>query len=106
MVDYLQLNAQLPLESISVELVALAVWKEALHVYESWVATSVEGETSGSSSAHECLPSQDNTYLSLKLAEGVDFNRPASVCSWVKLGITDAVDRTEKISNYLLGMDG
>lgn len=106
MVDYLQLNAQLPLESISVELVALAVWKEALHVYESWVATSVEGETSGSSSAHECLPSQDNTYLSLKLAEGVDFNHPASVCSWVKLGITDAVDRTEKISNYLLGMDG
>ncbi|RWR87719.1 serine/threonine-protein kinase ATG1a-like protein isoform X2 [Cinnamomum micranthum f. kanehirae] len=93
-------NAQLPLESFSVQLVVLAVWREALRVYKSLVAINVEGETIGSSSANECPPDQDNTYLSLSFAEGVDFNSPASVCSWAE-GFIVAYDRTEKISNYL-----
>eukprot|EP00268_Persea_americana_P024116 TRINITY_DN23589_c0_g2_i1.p1 TRINITY_DN23589_c0_g2~~TRINITY_DN23589_c0_g2_i1.p1 ORF type:complete len:630 (+),score=137.15 TRINITY_DN23589_c0_g2_i1:371-2260(+) len=100
-----KINAGLPLESFSVELVTLAVWREALRVYKSWVATSVEGETTGSSSANECPPGQDNAYSSLNLAEGVDFNNPASVCSWAE-GFIVAYDRTEKISNYLPCMDG
>lgn len=74
-------------------------------MYKSWVATNVEGETIGSSSANECPPDQDDTYLSLNLAEGVDFNNPASVCSWAK-GFIVAYDRTETISNYLPCMDG
>lgn len=74
-------------------------------MYKSLVAINVEGETIESSSANECPPDQDNTYLSLGLAEGVDFNSPASVCSWAE-GFIVAYDRTEKISNYLPCMDG
>ena len=40
----LQYNAGLLLESFSVELVVLAIWKKALQICSSWLASAAEGE--------------------------------------------------------------
>uniref|UniRef100_A0A5B6YYX1 ATG1a/b/c MIT domain-containing protein n=1 Tax=Davidia involucrata TaxID=16924 RepID=A0A5B6YYX1_DAVIN len=51
-------NAGLFLESFSVELVVMAIWKEALRVCSSWLASTMEDVLSRSCSANESTPVQ------------------------------------------------
>ncbi|XP_068634486.1 serine/threonine-protein kinase ATG1a-like [Aristolochia californica] len=99
-------NAGLLLESFSVELVSLAVWKEALCVSLSWINSSTVGDSPGSSSANDNAADQESPSSLINFVEAVDFNRPASVRSWAEQGFLGAFDQAERISNYLLDMDG
>ncbi|XP_019705844.1 serine/threonine-protein kinase ATG1a isoform X3 [Elaeis guineensis] len=95
-----KLHAGLHLESFSLELVTLAVWKEVLHICSSWMASTAEADVLNTSSANE-NPSYQKEIMSLNIAEGVDFMKPSSVCSWAQKGFVVACDRAEKISNSL-----
>lgn len=104
--DYWQLDAGMLLESFSVELVALALWREALRVCSSWVASTAEGDSPGSCSANEYTTDQEGAYFSLYSDGGIDFSRPSSVLLWVKQGFIVAYEHAEKMSNQLRDMDG
>ncbi|XP_008783542.2 serine/threonine-protein kinase ATG1a-like isoform X1 [Phoenix dactylifera] len=94
-----KLHEGLHLESFSLELVTLAVWKEALRICNLWVASKTETDTLNTS-ANE-YPSHQKGHMSLNIAEGVDFMKPSSVCSWAEEGFVVAYDRAEEISNSL-----
>lgn len=94
-----KLHAELHLESFSVELVSLAVWKEALHICNLWMASTTEADN-----VHtyvDVYPSHQKDHMSLNIAEGVDFMKPSSVWSWAEKGFVVAYDRAEEISNSL-----
>ncbi|XP_008808264.1 serine/threonine-protein kinase ATG1a [Phoenix dactylifera] len=95
-----KLHEGLHLESFSLELVTLAVWKEALHICSSWMASTAEADALNTFSANE-TPSHQKDHMSLNIAEGVDFMKPSSICSWAEKGFVVACDRAEKISNTL-----
>ena len=94
----LQLSKGLYLESLSIELLLLAIWKEALDACNLFMDASRDGNFSESSPEH-FLPKTDDS--SLNAARGLDFSRPVSVCSWVESGFMKAYDRAEKISHIL-----
>ncbi|GJN09272.1 hypothetical protein PR202_ga27262 [Eleusine coracana subsp. coracana] len=98
----LQLSKALDLEALSVELVLLAIWKEALDACSLLMDVAGDGNFSRSSQEH-FLPKSERT--SLNVARGLDFTRPASVCSWVESGFMKAYDRAEKISQRLRDND-
>nr|XP_010934020.1 serine/threonine-protein kinase ATG1a isoform X1 [Elaeis guineensis] len=95
-----KLHAGLHLESFSLELVTLAVWKEALDICNLWMASKTETDTFNTSSANEYLSHQKD-HMSLNIAEGVDFMKPSSVSLWAEKGFVVAYDRAEEISNSL-----
>ncbi|CAL4937352.1 unnamed protein product [Urochloa decumbens] len=68
-----KLSKGLYLEALSIELLLLAIWKEAL----------------------------DACSLFMDAPDGLDFSRPVSVRSWVESGFMKAYDRAEKISHIL-----
>ncbi|XP_062216992.1 serine/threonine-protein kinase ATG1a-like isoform X2 [Phragmites australis] len=88
----------LDLEALSIELVLLAIWKEALDACSLFKDASDDGNFSKSGQEH-FLPKSDRS--SLNVAQGLDFTRPVSVCSWVESGFMKAYDRAEKISHRL-----
>ena len=94
----LQLSKGLYLESLSIELLLLAIWKEALDACNLFMDASHDGNFSESSPEH-FLPKTDDS--SVNAARGLDFSRPVSVCSWVESGFMKAYDRAEKISHIL-----
>ncbi|XP_061996304.1 serine/threonine-protein kinase ATG1a [Rosa rugosa] len=96
-------NAGLYLESFSVELVVLAIWKKALQICSSWLA-SIEKDEPESSSANASSVVQGG--LSLNNSENVDFTRPSSVSVWAEQGFLVAFDRAEKLSYHVQDMDG
>jgi len=93
-----KLSKGLYLESLSIELLLLAIWKEALDACNLFMDASHDGNFSESSPEH-FLPKTDDS--SLNAARGLDFSRPVSVCSWVESGFMKAYDRAEKISHIL-----
>ncbi|KAK3150309.1 hypothetical protein QOZ80_3AG0231550 [Eleusine coracana subsp. coracana] len=97
-----KLSKALDLEALSVELVLLAIWKEALDACSLLMDVAGDGNFSRSSQEH-FLPKSERT--SLNVARGLDFTRPASVCSWVESGFMKAYDRAEKISQRLRDND-
>ncbi|KAG9455443.1 hypothetical protein H6P81_008347 [Aristolochia fimbriata] len=99
-------NAGLHLESFSVELVTLAVWKEALSVSLSWLNCNTVRDTPGSTSTNDSALDQKGSSSMVTFAGTVDFNRPASVRCWAEQGFLGAFDQAERISNYLQDMDG
>ncbi|XP_068649810.1 serine/threonine-protein kinase ATG1a-like [Aristolochia californica] len=99
-------NAGLLLESFSVELVTLAVWKEALRVSHSWLNCNAVGDSPGSSSGNDSAADKEGASSLVNFVEAVDFNKPTSVRSWAEQGFLGAFDQAEKISNYLWDMDG
>lgn len=101
---WLQYNAGLYLESFSVELVVLAIWKKALQICNSWLASIEKDEIPESSSANESSVVQGG--LSPNNSENVDFTRPSSVSVWAEQGFIVAVDRAEKLSYHVRDMDG
>ncbi|OEL29166.1 Serine/threonine-protein kinase ATG1a [Dichanthelium oligosanthes] len=86
------------LEALSIELVLLAIWKEALDACNLFMDASDDGNFSKSSPEH-FLPKSDHS--SLNVVRGLDFSRPVSVRSWVESGFMKAYDRAEKISQIL-----
>ncbi|XP_062209670.1 serine/threonine-protein kinase ATG1a-like isoform X2 [Phragmites australis] len=88
----------LDLEALSVELVLLAIWKEALDAFSLFMDASDDESFSKSGQEH-FLPKSDRS--SLNVVRGLDFTRPVSVCSWVESGFMKAYDRAEKISHRL-----
>ncbi|XWS35971.1 hypothetical protein CRYUN_Cryun20dG0042000 [Craigia yunnanensis] len=98
-------NAGLFLESFSVELVVLAIWKKALQICSAWRATAAENELPGSISANETTNVQSSANLSPKSEQNVDFSRLSSVCIWAKQGFIVAYDRAEKLTCHIQDMD-
>ncbi|TVU48586.1 hypothetical protein EJB05_08227, partial [Eragrostis curvula] len=92
----------LDLESLSVELVLLAIWKEALDACSLWMDATGDGNLAKSSQEH-FLPKSDRS--SLNVSRGLDFTRPVSVCSWAESEFMKAYDRAEKISQRLRAND-
>nr|XP_051183566.1 serine/threonine-protein kinase ATG1a-like isoform X2 [Lolium perenne] len=89
----------LDLEALSLELVILAVWKEALNASSLLVDASDDGQFSTSADKNFLPKSEDR--LSPNVAQGLDFTRLASVCYWAESGFIKAYDRAEKISHRL-----
>ncbi|KAJ4953921.1 hypothetical protein NE237_030753 [Protea cynaroides] len=100
-----KLNAGMLLDSFAVELVALALWREALGLCD-WVAPTAEGKSCGSCSANKCMLDQKTACLSLYSDDGIDFSRPSSVSEWAEKGFIVAFDRAENLSNQLRDIDG
>lgn len=89
----------LDLEALSLELVILAIWKEALNACSLLPDALDDG--SFSTFAHENYFPKSDQRLSPNVVQGLDFTRPASVRYWVESGFIKAYDRAEKISHRL-----
>ncbi|VAI25138.1 unnamed protein product [Triticum turgidum subsp. durum] len=89
----------LDLEALSLELVILAIWKEALNACSLLPDALDDG--SFPTFAHENYFPKSDQRLSPNVAHGLDFTRPASVRYWVESGFIKAYDRAEKISHRL-----
>ena len=81
---YTQLFKGLDLEALSLELVILAIWKEALNACSLLPDALDDG--SFSTFAHENYFPKSDQRLSQNVAHGLDFTRPASVRYWVESG--------------------
>lgn len=103
---YLQYNAGLYLESFSVELVILAIWKKALEICGSWLASITENEEPGSSSENDPKHTQTVAGSSQDTEGNIDFNRPSCVSSWTEKSFLVAFNRAEKLSHHIRNMDG
>ncbi|CAN6285904.1 unnamed protein product [Urochloa humidicola] len=93
-----KLSKGLYLEALSIELLLLAIWKEALDACSVFLDASDDGNFSESSSENFLSKSG---HSSLNVARGLAFSRPESVRSWVESGFMKAYDRAEKISHTL-----
>ncbi|ONI23653.1 hypothetical protein PRUPE_2G200500 [Prunus persica] len=96
-------NAGLFLDSFSVQLVVLAIWKKALQICSTW---SEAKELPEGSSANESSRVQGGAGLSPNASGSVDFSRPSSVSMWAEQGFIGAFDRAEKLSYRIQDMDG
>ncbi|KAF7843737.1 serine/threonine-protein kinase ATG1a isoform X1 [Senna tora] len=99
-------NAGLYLESFSVELVVLAIWKKALEVCNSWLASISEGKIPESTSEKESTFSCRDVCTSKTMEQKTDFSEPSSVSLWAKQGFIFAVDHAEKLSCHIQSVDG
>lgn len=100
-----KLNAGCFMESFSVELIILAIWKEALSVCNSWLGLSRKGSdvpesSSGNETAGKGASSSSETDAT------TDISNPSSASIWAEQGFVLAYDRTEKLSKYLQDLDG
>ncbi|KAG8477544.1 hypothetical protein CXB51_030758 [Gossypium anomalum] len=99
-------NAGLFVESFSVELVVLAIWKKALQICSSWKTSAPDNESPGSNSGNQpTTPIQSSADLAPNSGDNVDLNKPSSACIWAEQGFIVAYDRAEKLSCHLQDMD-
>ncbi|KAG6748286.1 hypothetical protein POTOM_048203 [Populus tomentosa] len=98
-------DAGMFLESFSVELVVLAIWKRALEICEHWVASTGGSKLHESSSANESALVYGGTDLTPPAIGKLDFIEPSSACKWAEKGFILAFDHAEKLSNSLRDMD-
>lgn len=99
-------NAGLFVESFSVELVVLAIWKKALQICSSWKTSAPENESPGSNSGNQPTTTiQSSAGLAPNSGDNVDLNKPSSACIWAEQGFINAYDRAEKLSCHLQDMD-
>ncbi|XP_024441074.1 serine/threonine-protein kinase ATG1a isoform X3 [Populus trichocarpa] len=98
-------DAGMFLESFSVELVVLAIWKRALEICEHWVASTGGSKLHESSSANESALVYGGTNLTPPAIGKLDFIEPSSACKWAEKGFILAFDHAEKLSNSLRDMD-
>ncbi|XP_006650987.1 serine/threonine-protein kinase ATG1a [Oryza brachyantha] len=89
----------LDLEALSVELIILAIWNEALNACSLSMDAAHDGKilTQG----YVNLPPKNDNRPSRNVVQGLDFTRLVSVCSWAESGFIKACDRAEKISHKL-----
>lgn len=102
----MQYNERLFLDSLSVELVVLAIWKKALQICSSWLASITEGELRATSSNNDSTASSEGVGLSQTTERHIDFSRPESVSLWAEQGFVFAFDRAEKLAYNIRDMDG
>ncbi|KAL9229039.1 hypothetical protein vseg_004555 [Gypsophila vaccaria] len=93
------------LESFSVELVVLALWKEAFQICSSWQSSRRDSNATDSSSGNESSGNADASSSS-GAPNNTDFTDPSSMSLWAEQGFILAFDRTEKLSKYLQDVDG
>ncbi|WVZ17395.1 hypothetical protein V8G54_010377 [Vigna mungo] len=93
------------LESLAVELVILAIWKKALEICNSWMASLTTSGLPESSSTNESI-SSSNVELPQTSELKINFSDPSSVSMWAKHEFVLAVDRAEKLSCRVQNMDG
>ncbi|XP_012490199.1 serine/threonine-protein kinase ATG1a isoform X1 [Gossypium raimondii] len=99
-------NAGLFVESFSVELVVLAIWKKALQICSSWKTSAPDNESPGSNSGNQPTTTiQSSADLAPNSGDNVDLNKPSSACIWAEQGFIVAYDRAEKLSCHLRDMD-
>ncbi|XP_048421594.1 serine/threonine-protein kinase ATG1a isoform X2 [Pyrus x bretschneideri] len=98
-------NAGLVLDSFSVQLVVLAIWKKSLQICSTWLASSKEDKSPEGSSANESSLVQGRAASSTNASENVDFSRPSSVSVWAEQRFIVAFDRAEKLSYRIQDMD-
>ncbi|KAH7519417.1 hypothetical protein FEM48_Zijuj08G0033900 [Ziziphus jujuba var. spinosa] len=98
-------DAGLFLESFSVELVVLAIWKKAFEICSAWLNSGAESEPPGSISANESKLVEGGAGLSPNTEEHVDFSRPSSVSTWAEQAFIVAFNRAEKLSYHIQAMD-
>ncbi|MBA0756309.1 hypothetical protein Gogos_000115 [Gossypium gossypioides] len=99
-------NAGLFVESFSVELVVLAIWKKALQICSSWKTSAPDNESPGSNSGNQPTTTiQSSADLGPNSGDNVDLNKPSSACIWAEQGFIVAYDRAEKFSCHLQDMD-
>ncbi|CAA6656108.1 unnamed protein product [Spirodela intermedia] len=98
-----KLNEGQHAESFSVELVVLALWKDALRLCSDWLSSAIE-DSFRCCSINDQQSSQNEKTMSL--GECVGFRTPRSVYAWAEQGFLAAFDRAEMISNELRHMDG
>ncbi|KAF3439775.1 hypothetical protein FNV43_RR18053 [Rhamnella rubrinervis] len=99
-------DAGLFLESFSIELIILAIWKKALEICTKWLASNAESELPGCSSANESKLVEGGEGLLPKTEEHVDFSRPSSVSTWAEQAFIVAFNRAEKLSHHIQALDG
>jgi serine/threonine-protein kinase ULK/ATG1 len=102
----LQYDSGLFLESFSVELVVLAIWKKVLEICNHWVASNEGSELPESSSANESTFVHGGIDLIPPASGKMDFIEPSSAYKWAEKSFILAFDRTEKLSHNLRYMDG
>ncbi|KAJ6328887.1 hypothetical protein OIU77_010547 [Salix suchowensis] len=98
-------DAGMFLESFSVELVVLAIWKKALEICNHWVASSGGSKLHESSSANETALVYGGTDLTPPAIGKLEFTEPSSARKWAEKGFVLALDHAEKLSNSLRDMD-
>lgn len=91
------------MESFSVELVVLALWKDALRLCSDWLSSAIE-DSFRCCSTNDRQSSQKEQTVSL--GECVNFRTPRSAYAWAEQGFLAACDRAETISDELQHMDG
>lgn len=101
-----KLNVGMHLESFSIELVILAIWKEALQACDSWMVSISEVDARDSSSANDCPFTPDDDHSSLAFEASFDVQKPSSVCSWARREFLAAYDRAEKLSSSFQDING
>ncbi|XP_041000278.1 serine/threonine-protein kinase ATG1a isoform X2 [Juglans microcarpa x Juglans regia] len=99
-------DAGLFLESLSVELVVLAIWKKSLQICSSWLTSTTEGELPATSSTNDFIPYLEGAGSSSNSGKHIDFSKPSSVSLWAEQGFLSAFDRAEKSSSHIRDMDG
>ncbi|KAJ6343889.1 hypothetical protein OIU76_005605 [Salix suchowensis] len=98
-------DAGMFLESFSVELVVLAIWKKALEICSHWVASSGGSKLHESSSANATALVYGGTDLTPPAIGKLEFTEPSSARKWAEKGFVLALDHAEKLSNSLRDMD-
>lgn len=89
------MNAGLGLESFSIQLVCLAIWKEALRVCQTWADIVGDSENAGSSKGRgssEDVESQERSV--------------ANTCSLMEQEFAFAVERAESLAVHINIGDG
>ncbi|WOK98950.1 serine/threonine-protein kinase ATG1a isoform X1 [Canna indica] len=100
-----KLNAGLHLESFSVELIILAVWRQTMQLCKIWMASSNDQDYLPrlSTNYHQ---SHETDHFSQNITVEMNFTNPLLVCSWAERGFLVAYDRAEKLSNGFQDTDG
>jgi serine/threonine-protein kinase ULK/ATG1 len=92
---HLQMNKGLGLQSFSIQLVCLAIWKEALRVCQTWAEIVGDSENGGSSrgrGSSEHVGSQETSV--------------ANTCSLMEREFAFAVERAESLAVHINIGDG
>ncbi|OIV95176.1 hypothetical protein TanjilG_21566 [Lupinus angustifolius] len=100
-------SAGVYLESFAIKLVVLAIWKKALEICNSWLASNNKGLLHGKTSANESkIPYESgNVCTSQNTEQKINFSDPSSVSLWIKQEFIVAIDCAERLSCHIQNMD-
>ncbi|XP_042510532.1 serine/threonine-protein kinase ATG1c-like isoform X2 [Macadamia integrifolia] len=97
-----KIEASRQLEAFSIQLVILAIWKQALHICHTEAASAVEGSPTQDST--RVRGSTNKKHSSLDIQERVDIadtEGPEAVCSQIEKKFLHAVGHAEELARHL-----